>query len=108
MMTAVFGKPETGGVVLSDQQRPVKREVSVRGYVVVEIQVDEWVDADEDMDDEEIKRAALEQADIGPGEIQRAHLTIEGDPSKKALLRAQREREQCLLAAWTAGEPIRA
>lgn len=107
-MTATFGKPEAYGVELTPQTRPSKREVHVTGYVTVEINVDVWITVDSDLDDEEIKRDVMDDLDCGEGEIERASLQIEGEPSKRIMLRQQREKEQQLLAEWLAGEPIKA
>jgi len=107
MTTALFGKPEAYGVELTPHAKPAKREVHVTGYVVVEIAVDEWIEVDSDLDDDEIKKEVLEDLDCGEGEIERASLTIEGEPSKRVELRKQRERERELLEAWNSGAPIR-
>lgn len=109
MTTAIFGKPETGGVVFAEPEpKPAKREVHITGYVTVEIIVDMWIDVEADMDDEEIKREALEDLDTGQGSVEYASLNIEGEPTNKILLRHQRERERQLLEAWNRGEPIKA
>lgn len=107
MLTSVFGNPEAYGVELSPQTKPAKREVHVTGYVTVEIVVDQWFDVDSDESDEEIKRMALEDIDFSDGMIERARLTIEGDPSARVLQRQELERERERLAAWNAGLPIK-
>jgi hypothetical protein len=104
MITDIFGKPERYGVELTPRQRPEKREVHVTGYVVVEYHIDEWIEADEDETDEDIKRAALEEAAIPGGDIESHHLSI--DDEKRKERRDQRRRERDLLDAWNRGEPI--
>lgn len=107
MSIEAFGKPEAYGVELAPYVKPQKREVHVTGYVVIEIVVDVWTEVDGDLSDEEIKRDVMDDLDVGEGEIERASLEIEGEPSNKILLRLEQKRERERLAAWNAGEPIR-
>jgi hypothetical protein len=102
----MFGRPEDYKVELAPKTKPAKRDVHVTGYIVVEFIVDEWVEADEDMSDQDIKHEAMQQADIPGGDIERVNLVLDDEQRKER--RVQRKREQELLAAWNAGEPIRA
>lgn len=108
MANLIFGKPEAYGVELFSESKPAKREVHVTGYITVEVPIDVWLDVDDDQSDEEIKRDAIEDADWERGEVEHISLQVEGEPRKKVLERRQREQEMVLLAAWNAGEPIRA
>lgn len=62
MLTDVFGKPEVFGVVFGPPpEEPREKEVRVRGTILVEIQVDEWVTVPLDADIRKIKQEAIEQ-----------------------------------------------
>jgi hypothetical protein len=102
---AVFGKPETVGVVLGEGEPPAPRRVHVTGWVTIEISVDEWIDAENDDTDADIKQAAIELARERPGsEYTNEHLDIEDETKRERQAQLQRERDR--LAAWNRGEPI--
>jgi hypothetical protein len=107
---AVFGKPETGGVVFAlpddEQAERATRTLRVAGHITIHIDV--WEEFVTDADDEdEIIEAALERAGVDLyvyGGVSTTYCDIieldhQGRTNRKALAED--------LVAWKKGEPIR-
>jgi hypothetical protein len=101
---AVFGKPETGGVVLTppNEEPAEKRMVKVRGYVLIRIDIEEEFESDGDED--QILEEALDRAGVNQ-EIDDDRLRVyypEDRFNRDELQKVLRELE-----AWRKGEPIK-
>lgn len=105
MIPDMFGKPEAYGVVLGEEDQPGPRRVHVTGRVTIEINVDEWIDAEPDETDAEIKQAAIDAAREGFSD-QWVSSDLDIHDEARTRQQAQHRLETDLLAAWNRGEPI--
>lgn len=108
-MKAIFGQPETGGVVLDPPNVETKRKaVRVQGYIQVRVEVDEVFEADADTDDRRIISDALDLVDFTEGHIEYKCLDIEWVDDLAVDRYSPRVDIRTLLAEWNAGLPIKA
>lgn len=105
MAVAIFGKPETGGVVFAppDDEQAEKRTRKVRVVGHVRIRIDVWEEfTTDEADEDEIIQAALERAGVdgyhGDWDTFCDIVELDGPTSRRHVLDE--------LAAWKQGKPI--
>lgn len=103
----MFGKPEDYGITFNEP--PTKRRVHLTGHVTIEFSVDEWLDADEDDSDEDLKRDAIDAAGFSySGNVDYEHVSLTVEDEGRIYRQKQAAIERKRLADWNSGAPIAA